>query len=177
MSREVWKTRLLIVACAVVVLQALFMTGFAQAVGRAASVAKPSPTCTYAAIAGAWALTVTGTAFMPDGTAVPVGNIARPLLKADGSFTATETMNGGGIVSDETLNGTWTVNPDCRGTFTVNHLDKSGNVASTAYFDAIYDNNQTEFRGVITPLVKGTSAQAVLTMSGTKLFPGAEDQQ
>jgi hypothetical protein len=180
-SRQVWKTRLLIVACTVVVLQALFMTGIAQAVANAAGAGQQHRTCSYAGIAGAWGYTVTGTLLPPTG-AVPMAIVGRTVLNADGTATGTQTSSVGGAVSEEATKGAWTVNPDCTGTLTANIYDQSGALVRSPTFNTVYVDNQAEFRAIMKSLVivKGgtnVNVPAVVTMSGTKLSPSTEDQQ
>ncbi len=56
------------------------------------------------------------------------------------------TANLNGSVTDETFSGTYTVNPDCTGTFAIEIFNLSGNKILTATLDIVFDNNVRELR-------------------------------
>jgi hypothetical protein len=79
----------------------------------------------------------------------------------------------GGAVSNVTLKGTFTVNPDCTGTLTVG-VYASGNLVRTASFDVVYVDGARGARGIVTSLVlvNGTIVPSVLTIDAEKVFKG-----
>jgi hypothetical protein len=122
-------------------------------------------------VAGHWGSTLTGTLIPPTGP-VPFANVARVTLGADGNVSGILTSSRGGAVNDETLTGTFTVNPDCTGTLTVRIFDQAGQNQRTAVWATLFDDNQTELRAIIKSLAleNGTSVPAVVTSEGRKLF-------
>jgi hypothetical protein len=86
-----------------------------------------SPACNNKLIAGNYGFTVNGTKFMgPEPTGLQVG-VAMAEFDGKGSFTQVDTVTiNGEVVADFShapANGTYTVNPDCTGTFTINFTD------------------------------------------------------
>src|SRR3974390_1285426 len=73
--------------------------------------------CSTATVAGSWGLTLTGTLLPPTG---PVPGAAVATLNADlgGNITGTEARNVGGGFANETIVGSWIVNPDFTGIVT-----------------------------------------------------------
>lgn len=135
--------------------------------------------CSYSRVAGEWGYTDTGTLILPTGP-VPFAMVGRYTLDADGNFSGTQTSSRGGITSEDTINGTATVNADCTGTFTVNVYDQSGHLLRTAVWALVYVDSAREVRAILTSLVQqpsGTSVPAVATDNAKKLFPGSPQEQ
>lgn len=78
-------------------------------------------------------------------------------------------MNG--AIADEAFSGTYTVNPDCTGTFTLNVYDLSGNPLFTATLDIAWDDeDMKELRFIFTSvkLPNGTPLQIVISGDARK---------
>src|SRR5262245_55472403 len=76
--------------------------------------AQAKPQCTMSNVAGDYGYTSTGSVVSP-----PVGPFAavgRVTITGAGTFTGEQTTNVGGNVADETITGTYAVDPDCTGT-------------------------------------------------------------
>jgi hypothetical protein len=145
--------------------------GNAQAARDAEDFSRGAP-CSALAVAGDWAYTETGSV-LPAGVAVPFSAVARYTLEADGTLVGAATSSSGGAVSNVTLKGTFTVNPDCTGTLTVG-VYASGNLVRTASFDVVYVDGARGARGIVTSLVlvNGTIVPSVLTIDAEKVFKG-----
>ncbi len=133
------------------------------------------PTCTMAGRAGEYGLTWSGTMFFPTG-AVAVVAVGRITFDDAGNVSGAQTVNKGGGVNELTFQGTYTVNPDCRGTITVSVYDQSGNLASKATWATISINNMTENYGAMTSFTtaNGANVPVAITSHAVKLFPGRE---
>jgi hypothetical protein len=75
--------------------------------------------CSWARVAGSFGYTTSGFVATPSGTFVPVAIAGRIVFDAHGNVTGTQTRSLAGSALDETYTGTYTVNPDCTGSFTV----------------------------------------------------------
>ena len=122
--------------------------------------------CSLARAAGKWSLTDQGTV-IGIGPRVAVGVFK---LDASGNLTdgvAASSLNGS--VASETFSGTYTVNPDCSGTFDVKIYSGSTELFELTAFTA-FDNDMREMRAVFTSVVApdGTSLQSVISLQAKK---------
>jgi hypothetical protein len=126
--------------------------------------------CSLAGTAGKYGLTLTGTLILPTGP-VPIAAVVRATLDAAGNATGAESRNVGGGFADETFTGTYTVNPDCTGTATINFYE-SGQLVRTSVLSLIFDNNQREVRMVqkSLQLPNGAFVPIVATVQGKRIF-------
>src|SRR3974390_2518833 len=74
--------------------------------------------CSIDSVVGTWAYSYTGTLMLPTG-AVPMAAVGRTTVDGAGNVLATQNSSTGGKVSQDTIKGTLTANPDCTGTMTV----------------------------------------------------------
>src|SRR5215469_13707755 len=124
------------------------------AVGLIVSLAAPAHAggpCSLARSAGHWSLT-------DNGTVVGVGpRVAVGVFKLDG--------NG----ASETFSGTYTVNPDCSGTFDVKIYSGSTELFELTAFTA-FDDDMKEMRAVFTSVVapNGTVLPTVINLEARK---------
>ena len=133
--------------------------------------------CSNTTVAGSWGLTLTGSLLLPTG---PVLGAAVGTLNADsaGNVTGAEARNVGGGFANETLVGSWTVNPDCTGVLTAN-IYESGVLIRTSVLSLVFDQNSTEVRMVQQSLTlpDGTAIPVVVTVQGKKMFSSGGDEQ
>jgi len=133
-----------------------------------------SPTgCSSETVAGNWGFTLSGTLILPTGP-VPAAGIARGSFDAQGNVTpgATEARNVGGGFANETVTGSWTVNPDCTGTLTI-HAYESGVLVRTSVLSIVFVDNLNKALMVQESLTlpDGTLVPAVITAEGKRIFP------
>jgi hypothetical protein len=86
-----------------------------------------SPRCNAGLIAGSYGFTLTGNKLAGNGPIGPQVGVAMTHFDGDGSLTQIDTVTiAGKVVADFThtpANGTYSVNPDCTGTFTLDFTD------------------------------------------------------
>ena len=139
-----------------------------------------SPTgCSTETVAGNWGVTLSGTLILPTGP-VPAAGIARGSFDSQGNITpgATEARNVGGGFANETLSGSWTVNPDCTGTLTIRAYE-SGLLVRTSVLSIVfvdYLNKVLMVQESLT-LPDGTVVPAVITAEAKKIFPQSTNSQ
>jgi hypothetical protein len=137
--------------------------------------ASANETCSNARAAGEWGFTLAGTLLLPSG---PVLGAAVGTLTVDelGNIAGAESRNVGGGFAKETITGSWTVNPDCTASMTVN-IYESGVLVRTSVLDLVFVNNSSHVRGVQQSLAlpDGTPVPVVITVEGDKLFTGNGD--
>ena len=139
------------------------------AVGLIAGTAAPAHAggpCSLARAAGSWSLTDSGTV-VGIGPRVAVGVFK---LDASGNLTdgvAASSLNGN--VASETFSGTYTVNPDCSGTFDVKIYSGGTELFELTAFTA-FDDDMREMRAVFTSVVApdGTPLQSVISLQAKK---------
>jgi hypothetical protein len=122
--------------------------------------------CTLARAAGKWSLTDNGTVIgIGPRTAVGVFK-----LEANGSLTngtAASSLNG--VVASETFSGTFTVNPDCSGSFDVKIYSGSTELFELTAFTA-FDKDMTHMRAVFTSITtpSGASLASVINLDANR---------
>ena len=125
--------------------------------------------CSNASAAGRWGFTT-------NGTVVSIGpRDSLGIFTLDGAGNllngkATSSLNGS--VTDETFSGTYSVNPDCTGKFSIEIFDLSGNKLLTATLNIVFDDNVRELRAMYTSAVlpNGTPLGTVITAQGKRLL-------
>ena len=75
--------------------------------------------CSLASVAGSYGYTTSGFVATPAGAFVPVAAAGKISFDARGNVNGTQTRVLAGSALDETYSGTFSVNADCTGTFTV----------------------------------------------------------
>ena len=75
--------------------------------------------CTNATLSGTFAHIATGFITAPPAMAGPLGGVGRNTFDGNGGFAGTATLSLNGNIVPVTETGTYKVNPDCTGTYTV----------------------------------------------------------
>lgn len=122
--------------------------------------------CSLARAAGHWSLTDNGTV-VGVGPRIAVGVFT---LDANGNLlngVAASSLNGN--VASETFSGTYTVNPDCSGSFDVKIYSGGVEIFELTAFTA-FDDDMREMRAVFTSVVApdGTSLPSVIGLEAKK---------
>lgn len=143
--------------------------------------------CPNASLAGVWGYTETGTVYVPQPppavpTAVLAAAVGKYTFDAKGNFSGTQYSSAGGTVSPDTKRGTYTVNPDCTGSLTLDVYDSTGTTLKRhSVWALVLVNNRTEIRSIMTSMVAPTPTGSVtllpvMTMTATRLFPPRGDE-
>ncbi len=119
--------------------------------------------CSAARLAGNWGFTLNGVVVLPTGP-VPIAAVGTAKLDAQGNVSGTEARSVGGQYADETLTGTFSVNPDCTGTTTINFYE-DGQLVRISVLSFVVDDSNTEIRFVQKSLTlpDGTVLPVILT--------------
>ena len=122
--------------------------------------------CSLARAAGNWSLTDSGTV-VGVGPRVAVGVFK---LDANGNLkdgVAASSLNGS--IASETFSGTYTVNPDCSGSFDVKIYSGGTELFELTAFTA-FDDDMREMRAVFTSVVapNGTVLPTVINLEARK---------
>jgi hypothetical protein len=146
----------------------------ALALGIAPTAKADDRGCSNASLHGTYAFTSTGFVLKPGGAPVgPEGEVGMQTFDGNGATTATATLVGAaGDVYQLTITGTYTVNPDCTGTFTLqtNGTSLTGTPFSgPVHVFIVIDNNWLGFQGI---QGQYRGAGGVITRVGRKLYPG-----
>ncbi len=160
------------IACTLFFVALLFLTTVAVAQDKEEI---DGYTCSPAKVAGTWGYSETGTVYY-NGVATPYASLGRYALDADGNLLGVRTAALGSIPQPliAYIKGKATVNPDCRGTETLNFYSDPDykNLTSTVTKALVYVDQAREVRKIIIP---GATLQAVLITEGKKLSPGHGD--
>jgi hypothetical protein len=118
--------------------------------------------------------------FSDSGTVVGVGPRAAVGLlsfNAAGQISGQVTASLNGGVTQTTLSGTYTVNPDCSGTTSFTEFDQNGNPVLTASVAIAWDDDMREARFLFTSVVlpNGTSLATAVRGDAKKLFAESEN--
>jgi hypothetical protein len=122
--------------------------------------------CSMSDVAGNYGYTSSGTIVTPPvGAFATVGHVT---FGPTGNLSGAQKTSIAGNFFDETVSGTYSVNPDCTGTATVN-IYHGTTLARTTNLNLVWDDNQKEVRAIF--LTAGT----VITIDAKKIFHEAED--
>ena len=117
--------------------------------------------CSNASLTGTFAYTLTETVIAPPSIAGPSAEVGTQTFDGKGAITGTATLSANGTIFQFTFAGTYTVNPDCTGTFTL--LIASVGITQHVFF--VIDDSGTEFRAI------ETDPGFVGTRIGRRQFP------
>ena len=118
--------------------------------------------CSNATLRGSYAQTGTGVITAPPDQAGPFANVGTLIFDGNGGLTGTLVVSSNGSSSPATETGTYTVNSDCTGTYTV-QIAPFG-ITSQAFF--AIDTNGDELEIIV------TDPGSVITCVAKKLYPG-----
>ena len=128
--------------------------------------------CSNASIYGTFGYTATGVLTAPPSLAGPFATVGAQTFDGNGNTTATAWTSQNGSIVQVTVKGTYTVNPDCTGTMTlqVNVLSPPMVIPPTPYF-FVLENDGTEFQAL------SLGSGQVLTAVGKLQFSGPGDSR
>jgi hypothetical protein len=122
--------------------------------------------CSLARAAGKWSFTDNGTV-VGVGPRVAVGTLTLDSAGNVSNGAVTSSLNG--TITSETASGTYTVNPDCTGTFNLT-IYSSGVELFTVSASSAFDNRMRHLRGIFTSVIEpnGTALAAVIGVDANK---------
>ena len=133
--------------------------------------------CSLTGSTGKYGFTLTGVV-IPGTVPVPIAAVGRAALDATGNVSGTESRSVGGGFADETFTGTYTVNPDCTGTATLN-FSEAGQLVRTSILSIIFDDHEREIRMVQKslqlPPPSGAFLPVVITVEARRISTEDED--
>jgi hypothetical protein len=103
--------------------------------------------CSKASVHGIFGYSSTGTlldSYVPAPYAGPFGEVGRQAFDGRGNTSATATTSSNGNIAPVTIEGTYTVNPDCTGSMTL-HVSPFD---STVHADFVIGNDGAELRAI-----------------------------
>jgi hypothetical protein len=103
--------------------------------------------CSKATLSGSFGYTSTGTlldSYVPPPFAGPFGEVGRQTFDGKGHTDATATTSSNGNIAKVTIEGTYTVNPDCTGSMTL----KVSPFDSTVHADFVIGDDGAELRAI-----------------------------
>ena len=112
--------------------------------------------CSLTDSAGKYGFTLKGAVILGTGP-VPIAAVGRAALDATGNVNGAESRSVGGGFADETFTGTYTVNPDCTGTTSLN-FSEAGQLVRTLILSIVFDDHEREIRMVQKSLQLPTGA-------------------
>jgi uncharacterized protein YdeI (BOF family) len=135
----------------------------ALALGIASTANAQDKGCSNASLQGTFADKDTGVITSPPAVAGPFAGVNLETFDGKGTITGAGTVSLNGNIASQTYQGTYTVNPDCTGTYTV---QLSLGLTTNAYF--VIADGGNELQVVITD--PGT----VITCIARRQFPGGD---
>ena len=102
--------------------------------------------CSRGSVAGSYGYTTEGFVTAPNGVILPAVAVGRITFDGNGTVGGTQTRVVAGSALDETYSGTFTVNSDCTGSFTVNVLPD----ARTSTVNLVWTENTNSAVAVFT---------------------------
>ena len=133
------------------------------ALSAAALVAMPTAKaqgCSNSTLSGTFAYKGTGAILTPPAIAGPIDDVTTLTFNGNGVLTGSGVLNQGGTATPVTKTGTYTVNPDCTGTLTVQY-----SLGFTSQFFFVIDS--TEAVGLAQ--VRGNELQILCLDAGVVL--------
>jgi hypothetical protein len=139
----------------------------ALALGTAPTAKANDKGCNKTTLLGTFAYTSTGFITAPPALAGPFAEAGTQTFDGNGTTTATATLSQNGNILPVTVAGTYTVNPDCTGTFTL----QVSPIGITVHVFFVLDASGTEFQAI------ETDPGFVITRIGRSQFPRGDPRQ
>jgi hypothetical protein len=127
----------------------------------AAPTAQAQPACSNATLKGTFAEKDNGFVIAPPAMAGPITGVSLVTFEGNGAMSGTGMSSLNGNIFAGTFKGTYTVNPDCTGTYTV---QTSSGLTVNAYF--VIADGGSELHVVV------TNPGTVISCIARRLFPG-----
>jgi len=121
--------------------------------------------CSLANVAGSYGYTTSGFVAISPGTFVPAAAAGRITFDGQGHVSRTQTRVVAGSPLDETFSGTYGVNPNCTGSFTVQVEPDT----RTSTVDLVWTDNTKGASAVF------TTPGFILTSTATRISPKETD--
>lgn len=113
--------------------------------------------CTAAGVAGRYGYTSTGSIVNPPvGAFTAVGHV---IFTETGTLSGAQTTSIAGNLVEETIQGTFAVNPDCTGSATV-QVYHGATLARTSIINLVWDDREKEARAIFLTAGTDISIQA-----------------
>ena len=116
--------------------------------------------CSNASLEGTFAYTVAGSVLAPPQFAGLFASVGAQTFDGNGGTTATATVSLSGNILKVTITGTYTVNPDCTGSMTLNISSQNPPVSLTNHAFFVIEDSLAGFRAIQTDqgvVVSGTA--------------------
>jgi len=138
------------------------MLSVAMLSGIASTARADDKGCTNATVQGTFAYTSGGSITAPPEIAGPFVEVGTQTFDGHGNTTASITASQNGNIIPLTVVGTYTVNPDCTGTATL----QVSPIDVTVHLSFVVADGGNEFQAI------ETDAGLAITRFGRRLFPG-----
>ena len=127
--------------------------------------------CSNATLHGSFGYTSVGTLVsLPDAPVGPFAEVGRQTFDGNGKTQAAATVSADGMILTATIDGTYTVKPDCTGSMTLTVTFPDGIGTAVVHADFVIDEGGTEIRAIV------TDQGAVESRIYKKQFPKDDDQ-
>jgi hypothetical protein len=137
----------------------------ALALGLAPTAKAHNKGCSNITLKGTFADSASGFSTSPPAMAGPLGGVITETFDGKGAITAAGTLSLNGNIVPVTSKGTYSVNPDCTGTYTV----QTSPLGITAHYFFVILDNGNEFKWIC------TDPGVVLGGVARKQFPAIGD--
>jgi hypothetical protein len=127
--------------------------------------------CSNATLKGTFVYTNTGFLTAPTNLAGPFAGVGTQNFDGNGGTTATAWVSQNGNIVQATIKGTYTVNPDCTGTFALQVSVQSPPLSFLNHVFFVINENGAEFRAI------NTDPGEVITTVGKRQFPEGDWRQ
>ncbi len=127
-------------------------------------------TCSDASLKGGYGYTGTGAllaAYVGPTDAGPFAEVGRQTFDGKGHTEAAATLSANGDISQVTIEGTYTVKPDCTGTMTLNVVQ----FGSTVDLNIVIDEDGNEIRAIV------SDANVIESRVYRKQFPSEKEER
>lgn len=125
------------------------LTIVALALGLASAARAENKDCTNATLKGSFGYISTGTlleSYVPSPFAGPFAEVGTQTFDGSGGTSATATLSSNGNIVPVTVTGTYSVNPDCTGTLTL----QVSPFNATVHANFVIDKNGNAFQAIET---------------------------